>query len=100
MSLFLFDAEHNVEKDSETNKPKSVLDEYKIHVKMQTSIKPHVVPTICATIEVHLFHIVWKSAGSNQTEQKVREKGNGLKKFSNTFEIVRTCNSEWQETQT
>ena len=53
MSLFLFDVEHNVEEDSETNKPKSVLDEYKIHVKMQTSIKPHALPTICATIEVH-----------------------------------------------
>jgi len=45
MSLFLFDAEHNVEKDSETNKPKSVLDEYKIHVKnadkYQTSCCAH-----------------------------------------------------------
>jgi len=45
MSLFLFDVEHNVEEDSETNKPKSVLDEYKIHVKnavkYQTSCFAH-----------------------------------------------------------
>ena len=81
MSLFLFDVEHNVEEDSETNKPKSVLDEYKIHVKnavkYQTSCFAHYLcndwgPLISYCLEIRGIQPNWtKSEREREWAQEI-----------------------------